>query len=57
MNKADLTGDFSLTKPQMDAASNLNCHLVQASAKSGDNVDEAFTKLAELMLEVRKASA
>jgi 50S ribosomal subunit-associated GTPase HflX len=57
LNKVDLTGDFALTKAQVDAASKLNWHLVRASAKSGDNVDEAFTKLAELMLEVRKASA
>jgi len=57
VNKVDLTGDFALTKAQVDAAGKLNWHLVQASAKSGDNVDEAFTKLAELMLEVRKASA
>ena len=57
VNKVDLTGDFALTKAQVDAASALNWHLVQASAKSGDNVDQAFTQLAELMLEVRKASA
>jgi len=57
LNKVDLTRDFALTKAQVDAASKLNWHVVPASAKSGDNVDEAFTKLAELMLEVRKASA
>ena len=57
INKVDLTGDFALTKAQLDAASTLNWHVVRASAKSGENVDEAFTKLAELMLEVRKASA
>jgi small GTP-binding protein len=57
INKVDLTGDFALTKAQVDAASKLNWHVVRASAKSGDNVDEAFMKLAELMLEVRKASA
>ena len=57
LNKVDLTGDFALTKAQVDAASKLNWHVVRASAKSGDNVDGAFTKLAELMLEVRKASA
>ena len=57
VNKVDLTGDFALTKAQVDAAGKLNWHLVQASAKSGDNVDEAFTKLAELMLDARKASA
>ena len=57
VNKVDLTRDFALTKAQVDAASKLNWHLVQASAKSGDHVDQAFTQLAELMLEVRKASA
>lgn len=57
LNKVDLTRDFALTKAQVDAASKLNWHVVRASAKSGDNVDEAFMKLAELMLEVRKASA
>jgi small GTP-binding protein len=57
VNKVDLTQDFALTKAQIDAASKLNWHLLQASAKSADNVDEAFTKLAELMVDVRKASA
>ena len=56
VNKVDLIGDFALTTAQVDAASRLNWHLVQASAKSGDNVDEAFTKLAELMLEAREVS-
>lgn len=57
VNKVDLTGDFALTKAQVDAASKLNWQLLRASAKSGDHVDEAFVKLAELMLESRKASA
>ncbi len=57
VNKADLTADFALTKAQVDAAGKLDWPLVRASAKSGDNVDGAFTKLAELMLEVRKESA
>jgi GTPase SAR1 family protein len=57
VNKSDLTADFALTKSQVDAAGRLEWHLIQASAKAGDNVDEAFMKLAELMLEVRKASA
>jgi GTPase SAR1 family protein len=56
-NKVDLTRDFALTKAQVDAAGRLNWHLIQASAKAGDNVDQAFSKLAELMLDVRKASA
>jgi small GTP-binding protein len=57
VNKVDLTGDFALTKAQVDAASKLNWHLLRASAKSGDNVDGAFMKLGELMLEARKATA
>jgi len=57
VNKVDLTQDFALTKAQVDAANKLNWHLLQASAKSADNVDEAFTKLAELIVDVRKASA
>ncbi len=57
VNKIDLTQDFALTKAQVDAASKVHWSLVQASAKSGDNVAQAFAKLAELMLEVRKVSA
>jgi len=57
VNKVDLALDFALTKPQLDAAGKLNWHLLQASAMSGDSVDEAFEKLGELMLEARKASA
>lgn len=57
VNKIDLTGDFALTKAQVDAASKLHWHLVQASAKSGDSVADAFAKLAHLMLEVKKVSA
>jgi small GTP-binding protein len=57
VNKIDLASDFALTKAQLDAASKLNWHLLQASAKSGDSVDEAFGRLGELMLEARKASA
>jgi small GTP-binding protein len=57
VNKIDLTSDFALTKAQLDAAGKLNWYLLQASAKSGDSVDEVFEKLGELMLETRKASA
>ena len=57
LNKVDLTPDVALTEAQMDAAGKLNWHIAQASAKSGDGVDEAFMKLAELMVEVRRASA
>ena len=57
LNKVDLMGDFALPKAQVDAASKLNWYLLQASAKSGDHVREAFAKLAELMLATRKASA
>ena len=57
VNKVDLRADAALTKAQVDAARKLDWHIARASAKSGDRVDEAFTKLAELMVEVRKASA
>ncbi|MGB5695515.1 MAG: Rab family GTPase [Polyangiales bacterium] len=57
VNKVDLTHDFALTKSQIDTASELSWRLVQVSAKSGDNVRQAFETLAEQMLEARKASA
>jgi len=57
VNKVDLEEDAALTKAQVDAARKLDWHIARASAKSGDRVDEAFAKLAELMVEVRKASA
>ena len=56
VNKADLTGDFALSKAQIDGASKLQWRLIRASAKTGDNVGQVFTKLAELMLEARKAT-
>ncbi|NNE17358.1 MAG: GTP-binding protein [Myxococcales bacterium] len=56
VNKVDLTGDFALSKAQIDAASKLDWRLIQVSAKTGNNVGQAFTKLAELMLEARKAT-
>ena len=55
-SKADLTGDFALSKAQIDAAGKLDWRLIQASAKTGDNVGKVFTTLAELMLEARKAT-
>ena len=56
VNKTDETRSFALSKAQLDTASRFPWHLVQASAKSGDNVVQAFTKLAQLMLETRKAT-
>jgi small GTP-binding protein len=56
VNKVDLTGDFALSKAQIDAASKLDWRLIKASAKTGNNVGQVFTKLAELMLEARKAT-
>ena len=57
VNKIDLTGDFALTKPQLEAAGKLDWYIAQASAKSGYNVNEAFERLAKMMLDVRKESA
>ena len=56
-NKIDLTHDFALTKQQLEKASKHNWFIIQASARSGDNVDEAFTKLGQMMLDARKKSA
>jgi small GTP-binding protein len=56
-NKIDLTRDFALTRQQLDAASNLDWYIAQASAKSGYNVGEAFERLAKMMLNARKVSA
>ena len=57
VNKIDLTGQFALTKAQLDVAGKLDWYVAQASAKSGYNVSEAFERLAKMMLEARKVSA
>lgn len=57
VNKIDMTRDFALTKEQLDAANRLHWHLMQASAKSGTNVEQVFAKLGQLMLDARKATA
>ncbi len=56
VNKIDQTQSFALSKAQLDAASKLRWHLIQTSAKSGANAAQAFTKLARLMVEARKAT-
>lgn len=56
-NKIDRTRDFALTKQQLDRAGEQDWFIIQASAKSGDNVDEAFTKLGQMMLDMRRKSA
>jgi hypothetical protein len=56
INKTDETRNFALSQAQLDAAKAFPWHLIQASAKSGDNVVQGFTKLAELMIETRKAT-
>lgn len=56
VNKSDRTGDFALSKAQIDAASKLEWRLVKASAKTGDDVNQVFAMLAEMMLEARKAA-
>lgn len=57
VNKIDLTRDFALTKQQLEVAGKLNWYIAQASAKSGYNVNEAFERLAKMVLEQRKVSA
>ncbi|MDH3727559.1 MAG: GTP-binding protein [Myxococcales bacterium] len=56
-NKIDLTHDFALTREQLDRAGEQDWLIIQASAKSGDNVDDAFAKLGQMMLDARKKSA
>jgi GTPase SAR1 family protein len=56
VNKIDERRSFALSKAQLEAANGFTWHLMQASAKSGDNVVQAFTKLGQLMLETRKAT-
>lgn len=56
VNKADLTQDFALTKDQLVEAGRLNWYIAQASARTGYNVNEAFERLAKLMLDARKVS-
>ncbi len=56
-NKIDLTHDFAFTKQQLEKAGKHDWLIIQASAKSGDNVDEAFMKLGQRMLDARKKSA
>jgi len=49
VNKCDL--DWELTDDEIDAAlSPLNCTWLKASAKTGENVDEAFNALANALL-------
>lgn len=57
VNKIDLTTEFALTKDQLDAAGKLGWRIMQASARSGHNVSEAFGELATMMLNARKVSA
>jgi 50S ribosomal subunit-associated GTPase HflX len=56
-NKIDLTHDFAFTKQQLEKAGKYDWLIIQASAKSGDNVDQAFMKLGQRMLDARKKSA
>jgi small GTP-binding protein len=56
-NKIDLTHDIAFTKQQLEKAGKHDWLIIQASAKSGDNVDQAFMKLGQRMLDARKKSA
>jgi GTPase SAR1 family protein len=57
VNKIDLTEGSGLSPAQLGAAGKLDWYITKASAKTGDNVESAFGKLAEMMLDSRKASA
>jgi len=52
-----LTRDLALTKAQVEEARKLNRHVLYVSARTGGHVQEAFTTLAMLILEARKAIA
>ncbi len=46
INKADLKDRWEVTEADKDALSKLGCVVFESSAKSGDNVEEAFKVLA-----------
>lgn len=56
LNKDDLESERSLSEAQLAAAARVSWHVVRVSAKTGDNVEQAFSKLAEMMLDARKAT-
>ena len=56
LNKDDLESERRLSEAQLSAAARVSWHMVRASAKTGANVEQAFSKLAELMLDARKAT-
>ncbi|MFO7679282.1 MAG: GTP-binding protein, partial [Chloroflexota bacterium] len=49
-NKADLTAERAITNEQLTAVTaNLGGHYLLTSAKTGDNVETAFSQLADLI--------
>jgi small GTP-binding protein len=51
LNKCDLTEEWEIDQPSLDALSAKGWIILQSSAKTGQNVEEAFTTLARKMLE------
>jgi small GTP-binding protein len=50
LNKADLSNRWDLSAEALDRIQRLGWRSVRTSAKTGDNVDEAFEQIADIML-------
>ncbi len=51
LNKCDLTDEWEIDQPSLDGLATKGWTILQTSAKSGQGVEEAFTTLAQRMLE------
>jgi len=51
MNKMDLTGQWDVQESAIDKLSHEDWDILKTSAKTGENVEEAFNRLALKMLE------
>ena len=51
MNKMDLTGQWDIQESTIDKMQQEGCDIFKTSAKTGQNVEEAFNRLALKMLE------
>ncbi len=50
VNKVDLSHSFALSKEKLLAAQEVKWTIMQSSAKTGDYVEDAFLRLAKMML-------
>ncbi len=51
INKRDLSHDWTVSDEYLDALTKSYGHVYRTSAKTGDNVEQAITRLAELIIE------